>query len=149
MALTRLKVCPVRSSAAMVLSKVGAAGLRVMWSISVRFSAMAASSPGLKSATRTWSKGGSPPAGPTHGASSGFNFVSKVGILPRSCCGRKRGAPDLVQPPANLRVGRGLDNAFVIPFEGQVMQHRSEADVRLFQPPCRCGIDHARSEEHT
>src|SRR6202521_3340335 len=146
MALTRLKVCPVRSSAAMVLSKVGAAGLRVMRSISVRFSAMAASSAGLKSATRTWSKGGSPPAGPTHGASSGFsgrgaekaseaapsvyrvNFVSKVSILLRSCCGRKRGAPDLAQPPANLRIGRGLGNAFVIPFEGQVVQHRAEAD---------------------
>src|ERR1700724_2131712 len=143
MALIRLKVCPVRSSAAMVLSKVGAAGLRVMRSISVRFSAMAASSPGLKSETRTWSKGGSPPAGPTHGSSSGFNFLNKVGILRRSCCGRKRGAPNFAQPVANLRVRRGLDNALVIPFEGQVMQHHAEADVRLFQPRRRCGIDHA------
>src|SRR5580692_1016981 len=136
MALTRLKVCPVRSSAAMVLSKLGAAGLRVMWSISVRFSAMAASSAGLKSATRTWSKGGNPPAGPTHGASSGFNFVNKVSILRRSCCGRKRDAPNLAQAPANLLVRRGLDNALVIPFEGHVMQHRAEADVRPFQPIC-------------
>jgi DUF1009 family protein len=36
---------------------------------------MAASIAGLKSATATWSKGGTPPKGPLHSASNGFLLV--------------------------------------------------------------------------
>lgn len=44
----------------MVLSKLGAAGFAVSFSISARCSAMAASKAGLKCATWTLSKGGTP-----------------------------------------------------------------------------------------
>src|SRR5688572_15044553 len=50
----------------MVFSKVGASVLAVMRSISARFSFIAASSAGLKSATFTLSNGGIPPYGPSH-----------------------------------------------------------------------------------
>src|SRR5882724_7509031 len=63
----------------MVLSNEAAAGLRVIASISPRFSAMAASRAGLKSETHTRSKGGTPPAGPTHGASNGLFARTGVG----------------------------------------------------------------------
>src|SRR5258708_1049152 len=56
----------------MVLSNVGAPGLQAIGLISARFSAMASSSAALKSATRTLSNGGTPPAGPTHGDSNGL-----------------------------------------------------------------------------
>jgi hypothetical protein len=45
----------------MVLANVGGAGFPAIWSISAMFSAMAASRAGLKSATSTLSKGGTPP----------------------------------------------------------------------------------------
>ncbi len=63
---------PARSSAASVFSKVAGAGLPAMRSTSARFSAMAASSAGWKCSTRTRSKGGMPPYGPVHAASSGL-----------------------------------------------------------------------------
>src|ERR1700723_2986132 len=168
MALTRLKVCPVRSSAAMVLPKAGAAGFRVMRSISARFSVMAASSAGLKSATRTWSKGGTPPAGPTQSASRGFatrgaeraseaalkrphiGWISsaRCAILPaaglkrnRSAHGRECGTPDLLEPLPSLCVRRRRDDALIIALEGQVMQHRAITDVDVFEPRCRCVFD--------
>src|SRR5277367_309992 len=75
MALTRLKVCPLRSKATIVFSKLGAAGFWAALLISARFSAMAACSAGLKSATLTLSKGGTPPAGPVQGLSSGLTFI--------------------------------------------------------------------------
>ena len=69
-AVTRSRVSPVRSIAAMVLSKVGAAGFLAMPSISARFSAIAASSAGPRSLTLNRPNGGTPPHGPVQGASS-------------------------------------------------------------------------------
>src|SRR5258708_536240 len=63
----------------MVLSKVGAAGSLAIRSISARFSAMAAPSAGLRSATLKRPKGGTPPHGPVHGSMSGLAGAAACG----------------------------------------------------------------------
>src|SRR5436190_14594689 len=62
----------------MVLSKVGGAGSFAILSISVRFSAIADSSAGLKYSTLTLSNGGTPPKGPCHVASKGFGSAAEL-----------------------------------------------------------------------
>ena len=68
----------------MVFSKVGAAGLAMIASISARFLSMAASRAGLKSATLTLSKAGTPPCGPVHFASRGLvsAAMDRLGVRP-------------------------------------------------------------------
>ena len=69
---TRSNAWPVRSIATMVFSKVGEAGSAAMRSISARFSAMAVSKAGFKSAGWKRPNGGTPPQGPDQGSSSAF-----------------------------------------------------------------------------
>jgi hypothetical protein len=75
---TRSSVRPLRSMAAMVFSKPGGAGSFAMRSTSARFSVMAASSAGPRCSGRARSNGGTPPNGPSQGASSGFAAVVVV-----------------------------------------------------------------------
>ena len=71
----------MRSSATIVLSKVGAAESFAILSTSASCSVIAASSAGLKSAICTLSKGGTPPKGPSHFAVSGLPLASLVGTV--------------------------------------------------------------------
>ncbi len=57
----RSRARPASSSAAMVLSKVGAADWPAILAISARFSSMAAWKAGAKSSTLILSKAGTPP----------------------------------------------------------------------------------------
>jgi hypothetical protein len=68
---TRSSARPLRSSATMVLSKLGAAGSAAMVSISARWAASARSKAGRKCSGRIASNGGRPKA-PVQLASSGF-----------------------------------------------------------------------------
>ena len=79
----RLSGSPVRSSATIVLAKVGGAGLLAMASISRLASAMPVSRAGVKSATRTVAKFGSPPYGPVHGARIGLAGAAASGTAAR------------------------------------------------------------------
>ena len=74
----RSSALPDRSSAAMVFSNEGAAGLLAMASTSRSSSAMPYSSAGWKSATRSRSNGGSPPCGPVHSVTS---TLFAIGLL--------------------------------------------------------------------
>src|SRR6185369_4487511 len=65
----------------MVFSKLGGAGSFAMRWISARFSAMPASSAGLKSGIWTRSNGGIPPYGPSQFASSGLSSVAACDVL--------------------------------------------------------------------
>src|SRR5436190_2824337 len=78
MVLTRSKVRPAVSSGTIVFAKVGAAGSFAILSMSARFSAIATSSAGLNDATWTLSKGGTPPYGPAHSASSGLGSAGEL-----------------------------------------------------------------------
>src|SRR5258706_6143643 len=68
----------------MVLSKVGAAESAAMRSISARFSAIAASSAGFRSAGLKRPNGGTPPQGPCQGASSGLTSATAGFSLERA-----------------------------------------------------------------
>src|SRR5579872_5800209 len=130
----------------MVLSKVAAAGLPAIASICARFPVMAASSAGLKSATRTLSKGGTPPAGPGHGASSslftgrggawkrGNDLLSIVRDSDRSGRRFKCRAPNLAQLVAGFLIGLRLHYSVALPLQRQVMQHGAIVDVSLLEP---------------
>ena len=61
-----------RSRAARVFSKVAGAGSAVIRSMAASWAAMPASRAGSNCSTFTWSKGGTPPKGPVHGARRGF-----------------------------------------------------------------------------
>ncbi len=71
--------------ATIVFSNVGAAGFDAILSISARFSAIAASSAGLKSSILTLSNGGIPPYGPTHFSKSGFAAGAFVALVDSEC----------------------------------------------------------------
>src|SRR5690349_2706228 len=60
----------------MVFSNVGEAGSAAMRSISPRFTAIAASSAGFRSAGLNRPNGGTPPHGPDQGSSSGFTWAA-------------------------------------------------------------------------
>jgi hypothetical protein len=65
-----------------VFSKSGAAGLSAIAAISRRVCSIAASRAGLKEATWTLSKAGTPPYGPVHRASKGFSgWALAAGVL--------------------------------------------------------------------
>ena len=69
---TRSRSCPLRSSASMVLSKLGVAGLAAMASISVRCAAIARSKAGRKCSGLIAGSGGRP-NGPVQSVSNGFS----------------------------------------------------------------------------
>src|SRR5436190_23767155 len=75
---TRLSISPDFSSGTNVFANVGAALLLAIASISFRFSAIACSSAGLKSATFTLSNGGTPPYGPVHFSVSGLTAAGSA-----------------------------------------------------------------------
>src|SRR5512140_1240578 len=66
------------SSAASVLSKVGAAGSFAILSTFASVSAIAASRAGWNCSTFTWSNGGTPAYGPVQGARGGFFTVASA-----------------------------------------------------------------------
>src|SRR5713101_9972757 len=108
--------------AAMVLSNVGEAGSAAMRSISARFSAIAVSSAGFKSAGLNRPKGGTPPQGPDQGASSGFTWATAVLSLELERAAASSGlAGCAAQPTRAARTGASA--AVVRRGAGKVMFH--------------------------
>src|SRR5688572_30842749 len=108
MRIARSNVRPARSSAAIVLSNVGADLSDAMRSISSSSSCIAASSAGWKCSTRTRSKGGTQPYGTVQGSRSGFKHGSFSKACARVGAGEAREQVIDFGPGCGREGGRGL-----------------------------------------